>query len=393
MPFVLLANGAPFFADDEDMAAIRSGKIPLSALWQGPLPQQFTGPGNNAVKPLTAADFPPLATGGVAPDTGDDIGDIGGQLPGGGGGATPPPGGTAGGRGGGLQRQTQAGIPPGEIATTGGTGQVDTQAQQLKLITDRFNGGEFANLDEVVLEIARQFGISRDDALPFLDVIKPDFTRTAADTTQPTTGGVGAAGGVPTPPVLPTPPPGPGAIGGGGDVGPQTRAELFAAQEPAELRRRLIADQFGANLSPLAGRAANFALNRFTGVDPLLEFASAASGAKQNIGQRFASFAGEGGPTGQEIGSQLDLLSGVGGADPVDAFLNFVPDFQTAARLGAQETLSGVNPRLARRIEDRRAREFAIRQAQQPEQFQGDDAASIAAQLQSTRDRFARFFQ
>lgn len=271
------------------------------------------------------------------------------------------------------------------VRPSGSPGGSDPQAEALRKITKQFNDGDFANIDEVVLEIARVLGVDRNQALRFLEVIRPDFTRTAADTTI-----------VPKAPVVPADRPGPEDIGGVGAQGPQTRAALFADQEEGELRRRLIADQFGANLSPLAGRAAGSALNRFIGLDPLLEFASAATGAKQNIGQRFstfADFAGGGRPTGEFIGQQLDLLGGVGGTSPVDAFKDFVPDFQTAARLGAQETLSGVNPRLARRIEDRFLREFAIRQAQQPEQFQTDDATNLSAQLQATRDRFRGFFQ
>ncbi len=531
MPFVLLANGAPFFADAEDMAAIASGKIPLSALWQGPLPQEFTGPGGNNVKPLTAGDFqgqtgganafgdfvtanapdaavttqnarpgitaqppqpigPPVTqqipppritaqppqligppatqqiggnpvagfTGGVitdpvlqsslfqqlqtafldgtinaqqatrmlsqlgAPDPqtiiqrwsassagGTDPSglDVGAEL--GGGPTAPPPqaigppatqqipGGLTAetpiplGRGGLNPVPSQPGVPVGEIATTGaGAGQADPQAQALRLITNQFNTGRFGNVDEVVAEIARVLGVDRNQALRFLEVIRPDFTRTLESTTQPagTTGGVGATGGVPTPQVTPTPPPGPGEIGGGGDVGPQTRASLFAEQEGNELRRRLIADQFGANLSPLAGRAAGSALNRFTGLDPLLEFAN----PEQTLGQRFAGFAGGARPTGQSIGGQLDLLGGVGGGGPSQVFLDFVPDFQTAARLGAQETLAGVNPRLARRVESRFLDDFATRQAQRPEQFQTVDANTLAAQLQVTRDRFRGFF-
>ncbi len=381
MPFVLLASGAPFFADEEDMAAIRSGKIPLDRLWQGPLPQQFTGPGGNDVKPLTAADFPRAAPG-VDPSGLD----VGAEL---GGGPTPQPTNIQGiptSGGGGLLQQTQPGVPPGEIATTGEAGQVDPQLQALQLITTQFNAGRFANMDEVVTEIGRVLGIDRNQALNFLEVIRPDFTRSVEDTTpsdrppQQIT---------PTPQVTPTPRPGPEAIGGGGDIGPQTRANLFAEQGGDELRRRLIADQFGANLSPLAGRAASSALNRFTGLDPLLEFAS----PEQTLGQRFAGFAGGGRPTGADIGSQLDLLGGAGGAGPSGAFLDFVPDFETAARLGAQETLAGVNPRLARRAESRFLSDFATERAQRPEQFQTVDAASLAAQLQATRDRFQGFFR
>ena len=191
------------------------------------------------------------------------------------------------------------------------------------------------------------------------------------------TGGVYT--GVPRAQVFPSDAPDPSEITGGG---PLSRAALFANQQDADLRRRLLADAFGTNQSPLAARASSDIFNRFARIDPLLEFSNPA----QTLGQRFTGFAGAPNQTGASLNTSLDKLMGTA-TNPNSNFLDFVPDFQTAAQLGMSPGFADINPRLARRGQSRLMDDFDIRMSQKPELFQTPNAENLAAQISEFRSR------
>jgi hypothetical protein len=191
------------------------------------------------------------------------------------------------------------------------------------------------------------------------------------------TGGVDT--GVPRAQVFPSDAPDPSEITGGG---PLSRADLFSVQQDADLRRRLLADAFGTNQSPLAARASSDIFNRFARIDPLLEFSNPA----QTLGQRFTGFAGAPNQTGAALNTSLDKLMGTA-TNPSSNFLDFVPDFRTAAQLGMSPGFADINPRLARRGQTRLMDDFDIRMSQKPELFQTPDAENLAAQIAEFRSR------
>jgi len=165
-----------------------------------------------------------------------------------------------------------------------------------------------------------------------------------------------------------------------------SRGDLFAQQTGPELERRLTADAFGNRLTPLAGRAAGSALNRFADLDPFFEFLQ----PEQTLGERFGGFTG-GGAQGQlansgNLGRTLNQLVGSAQNAP-DAFRAFVPDFQTAASVGLQPGLQGLNPRLRNRLQSNILGDFQTRQAQQPEQFQNLTIENLLALIEEFRQR------
>ena len=176
---------------------------------------------------------------------------------------------------------------------------------------------------------------------------------------------------VPTPAVLPALRNPALELTGGGT---QTRGDLFAEQGAEDFRRRVLAEQFGESLSPTAARGARTIFNRFSDIDPLLEFQSPG----QTAGQRFGGFAGGAAP---DIGLGINELLGS------ENLLDFVPDFETAARLGLQEGLAGVNPRLRRRAQERLLTEFGTQRAQRPEEFQEPSAENLSRQIEAFRRR------
>ena len=191
--------------------------------------------------------------------------------------------------------------------------------------------------------------------------------------------GTGIDTGVPRAQVVPSDAPDLSEITGGG---PLSRAALFANQQDADLRRRLMADAFGTNQSPLAKRASSDIFNRFARIDPLLEFSNPA----QTLGQRFTDFAGAPNQTSAALNTSLDRLMGTA-TNPNSNFLDFVPDFRTAAQLGMSPGFADINPRLARRGQSRLMDDFDIRMSQKPELFQTPDAENLAAQIAEFRSR------
>lgn len=271
--------------------------------------------------------------------------------------------------GGGLVKQTQPGVPIGEIATTGdGAGQVDPQLEALKRITTQFNAGQFANVDAVVAEIGRVLGVDRNRALNFLEVIRPDFTRSLESTTQiaPDTR-AGAAGGVPTPAVQQVAPPDPGDI-----ANRNLRQELFADQPQNLVRRRAIGQTFG-ELTPFAFNAANNAFSRFQQTDPITSFAGELAGDAPELGNRFAGFLGGAQPTRETLGTDLNaiLAANAGGGPSAALFATqFGQDPRLAANAAIQPFLQGLSPRLRGGVGRTLGNQFDTRFSQQPDQFQ-----------------------
>ncbi|MFQ6027857.1 MAG: hypothetical protein ACE5Q6_10235, partial [Dehalococcoidia bacterium] len=198
------------------------------------------------------------------------------------------------------------------------------------------------------------------------------------------TGGNAKAAFVPSPAPAPAPTPDQGDTGSffGGTTGPDTRADIYATQLGDELRRRLIANAFGTDLTPLGSRTAQYVLNKFIGQDPLIEFAD----PSRTLGQRFQAFAGGQRPTQQALSESLEGLLELAGTN-AKAFQEFVPDFRTAARTGLQPTLMGINPRLAQGYESRLLGNLQTQMAQMPEQFQNASAANLAALLSEYQRR------
>ena len=159
---------------------------------------------------------------------------------------------------------------------------------------------------------------------------------------------------------------------------PGGRAELFRAQQGDVLTRRLLGDVFGPNRTPLLNRAARNVYSDWANIDPLLDFRNQG----QTLGQRFQSFADTNRLDRGALDTSLDALMG----DP--NFLSFVPDYETAARLGMAPGLAGVNPRLRDRTRDRWLEEFETARAMSPELYQGKDFPGLADRLQAEVARF-----
>jgi hypothetical protein len=185
---------------------------------------------------------------------------------------------------------------------------------------------------------------------------------------------------VPDPDPVPRPTPEPSAET---DEVAQSRAGLFQSQvemDDRELQLRLLADTFGTRLSPVARRGANLALEQFSQIDPLLEFAN----PQQTLGNRFSAFAGGNRLSGSQLGGILGQLTDIAPTDPA-AFLDFVPDYAMAAQLGVQPGFADVNPNLRRRAIKRRLSDFEIQRAQTPELFQDPSAENLAGIIESFR--------
>ena len=192
-------------------------------------------------------------------------------------------------------------------------------------------------------------------------------------------------------PVGAVPPPFPfvsGAPGPGGSqfqAGPidpaAQRARLFASQSPADLERRLIANAFGSNLTPLLQRAAQFAFSRFSDVEPLLN-----PGGQLSAAEAFPSFlSNPPGSAGLETAIGSLLAANQPGTPGATAFNTRFPTPNAAFTGGIQPFLANVTPRLrgafAKTLQD----EAFARFAQTPEQFQSpEQRAAIFGDL---RDR------